>query len=171
MREEPKSLPSLEYLRDHYNFSEEGVMTLRKKAGKYDNSRPVGSILGSPDKDGYLTLSILGESYKVHRLVFYNEHGWCPDLVDHWDQDKSNNRPSNLRPADSSQSCENRPKFKGKSSKKKGVSWHKRRQKYQVRIRVRGNLIHLGYADAEDEAHARYCEAALKYHGEYASFD
>ncbi len=168
----PNPLPPLKYLREHFNFSENGIMTLKKKAGKYDNRRPIGAILGSLDSDGYLVVGILDKVYRVSRLVFYNAHGWCPDIVDHQDQNKTNNHPNNLRPASCSQSTANRKKFatyrkKPTSSKKKGVSWHKGIGKYQARTRIDGKLIYLGFFDTEEEAHGAYCKAAAKLHGEY----
>lgn len=37
------------------------------------------------------------------------------------------------------------------------------------RIHLNGEMIHLGYFDTAEEAHAAYCEASAKYHKEFGN--
>ncbi len=46
---------------------------------------------------GYKTVSIMGKRYYVHRLIWLMSYGYLPDLLDHIDRDKTNNKLSNLR--------------------------------------------------------------------------
>lgn len=55
-----------------------------------------------------------------------------------------------------------------KADKLKGAFWHKRDQRWRAQIYLNAKPIHLGYFDSELEAHNAYCEAAKKYHGEFA---
>jgi hypothetical protein len=51
----------------------------------------------------------------------------------------------------------------------KGVSWHKKSQKWQAQIRSDNKSIYLGTYDRQEDAYFAYCEAALKLHGEFAN--
>ena len=59
--------------------------------------------IDSKGNKGYLQLQVVvnGErkTFRLHRIMFLLYHGYLPDIIDHWDGDIYNNRPSNLRPA------------------------------------------------------------------------
>jgi hypothetical protein len=86
--------------------------------------------------------------------------------TDHIDRNGLNNQRSNLRMSTHSQNMMNRTSW-GKTSNYKGVSWYKRREKWQVVIGLNKKLFHLGYFDDEYEAHLAYCEKAKELFGEY----
>lgn len=87
---------------------------------------------------------------------------------DHIDTDGLNNQRSNLREATRGQQQANRNRFKNNTSGYKGVSWHKKTQKWMVRISINKKHIFLGYFDDIKGAARAYNEAALKYFGEFA---
>ena len=57
------------------------------------------------------------------------------------------------------------------SSKYKGVSWSKQKQKWSVYIKTDVRQLNLGCFDDEVEAAKAYDEAASKYHGEFANLN
>lgn len=87
---------------------------------------------------------------------------------DHKDRDGLNNRRDNLRPADSVQNGANRGLQVNNASGYKGVSWYKRRGKWEARVQIEGKRRQLGYFDDPIEAAKAYDRAALQLHGEFA---
>lgn len=87
--------------------------------------------------------------------------------VDHIDGDGLNCRRSNLRTATRTQNICNRRIFKNNLSGFKGVSQHSR-YRWRAQIQIGGKSIPLGKFNSPEEAHAAYCEAAVKFHGDFA---
>jgi hypothetical protein len=102
--------------------------------------------------------------------------GW--PMVDHLNGNGLDCRWLNMRPANSQQNSANRRKASGTSSRFKGVTWHKDRNKWKVQIGVNsepGNRtagyrrnINLGYYISEEEAAHAYDKAAVEHFGEYS---
>ena len=95
---------------------------------------------------------------KVHRLVAvaFLEHkpsGINGLVVDHIDNNKLNNRLSNLQIITNRK---NLSKDRIGASKYTGVYWHFRRDKWVAQILINKKRIHLGYFDCEHEAGKSY---------------
>lgn len=101
--------------------------------------------------------------------------GTPPNLeTDHTDGDGLNNRRSNLRIVTRNQNMHNRlRKAAGRSSKFRGVSWHKQRGKWQANIMVDGSPSYLGVFASEIEAARAYDSAGrLRDHAHFTpNFD
>ncbi len=107
-------------------------------------------------------------SFRMHRMILGLEHG-DKRQGDHINLDTLDNRRSNLRIASVAQNCQNRGIRSNKVSQFKGVCYEPRGLKHWVaRIRLEGRLIHLGLFLTPELAHAAYCEAAKRLHGEFA---
>jgi hypothetical protein len=78
------------------------------------------------------------------------------------------NTRDNLRSATPSQNTCNRKINSNNTSGYKGVSWYYPTGKWRAVIQVEGKQLRLGYFNTKEEAYAAYCEAALKYYGEFA---
>jgi len=91
------------------------------------------------------------------------------EYVDHKDGNGLNNTRGNLRLATREQNMANRRKHSNNTSGFKGVCWHKHKGKWQAQISVSGTIIHLGRFTSKEAAYAAYCDAAEKYHGEFAN--
>lgn len=113
------------------------------------------------------------KTVRLHRVIMERMLGKpIPSNVeiDHINGNGLDNRRGNLRLASKSQNSKNRPLYANNTSGYKGVSWAKTVKKWRAEIRVNGQGIYLGIFDTPEEAHAAYCEAAKKYHGEFANF-
>jgi len=126
---------------------------------------------------GYYVLTLRnsdGATLKyVHRLIalhFIPNPEALPQ-VDHINRDRSDNRIDNLRWVTAQQNDFNRTKRKETSSSYKGVSWHKKNNKWSSYIRIDGKLMSLGQFDEETEAARAYNEKATELFGEHANLN
>lgn len=135
-------------------------------------NRKVGRVAGHLDKrKGYWTVGLHGKLYQAHRLIYLYHHGWLPEALDHINRVRTDNRIENLRPATNQQNQYNKSSFRDSSSKYKGVSWKKQRNKWTVQISIAGKKTHLGYFDCEGDAAMAYNEAALEHFGIFAGLN
>lgn len=132
------------------------------------NTRYAGTVAGTPDKDGYLTIRIDGQAHKASRLVWAWVYGKQPvNEIDHRDLDKANNRIGNLRDATH---LENRHNRDGNKLKKLpcGVSRRCDGKKWVAKIVTEGRYQHLGSFNSVEEASAAYRHAAVVQRGNFA---
>ncbi len=109
----------------------------------------------------------------MHRIVA-RRMGWVRE-TDHCNQDKLDNRRSNLRPATRQQNTGNCKLRATNHSGFKGVSAYRTNQRWRARITVNNKDQHLGYFPftraGKIAAACAYNEAALKYFGNFACFN
>ena len=129
-----------------------------------------GEIAGSLNPNGYIYIKINYKLYRAHRLAWLYETGSFPlEQIDHINGIRNDNRYQNLREATRSQNKCNTKMYANNASGFKGVGLYKPTGKYRASITVNNKLIYLGYFDNPELAYAAYCEAALKYHGEFSN--
>lgn len=130
----------------------------------------LGKIAGSPHSSGYLSLSILGRSLLVHRLIWAIVTGKDPGVtIDHRDGDRRNNRWANLREATRSQNAMNRRMRSDCASGVRGVHWHRAAQAWVAQVCIDGESRHLGCFAGIGDAKAAYEAAAATLHGDFAA--
>jgi hypothetical protein len=107
----------------------------------------VGDIAGCVRPDGYRRVTIDYAPYLASRLIWLWMTGaWPQHQVDHEDRDPKNNRWSNLRDFTPAQNMRNQGPRSNSTSGVRGVSWHKRAQKWSVLKRSSdGKRRSLGY--------------------------
>ena len=81
---------------NEYFYENEGVLYW-KKCLKSDILP--GTRAGHLNKDGYWRTILQGKSLLNHRIIFYLHNGYIPEIIDHIDRDRGNNKIENLRPA------------------------------------------------------------------------
>lgn len=131
------------------------------------NAIPVGGVAGSTHRTGYRQIKIDGILHKSHRLAWLYMYGEMPTLsLDHIDGNKSNNRIANLRQATKSQNGYNQGRQRNNTTGYKGVT--KSGNCWLAQIRNNGVPMRLGRFPSPELAYAAYCDAANKFHGEFA---
>lgn len=142
---------SYERVRELFEYDpEEGV--LYNKTNRRGRSL-AGSVAGNPRTDSYLQLCIDGKMYRVNRIVWLWYYGYLPEnLIDHKDQDKTNNRIDNLREASKQCNTINVSRFKNNTSGIRGVSYDSRVGKWFAQIKVNKKKIFLTQSTSKLEA-------------------
>ena len=130
---------------------------------------PAGAVAGYVNQSGYRHIIVDGEEYKAHRLAWLHVTGkWARKRIDHADGDLNNNRFSNLREATHSQNLANSRLRRDNKVGLKGVCQERTTGRWMANINKDGRRHYLGLFDSPEEAHAAYCDAAARLHGEFA---
>ena len=128
----------------------------------------IGSEAGTVRPDGYRVISIRGQRFLAHRLVWalmYNEQP--PDEIDHIDGDPPNNRPNNLRAASHAQNIANQKSSRRNTSGVRGVYFSRARGKWVAQITASGEKKYIGIFSSISDAQAAYNSAAENKFGEF----
>jgi len=104
----------------------------------------IGDVAGVERIDGYKVIKINNILYYLHRVMFFYHHGYFPEMVDHINGIRSDNRIENLRGATRSQNGQNRKKTPNTSSNVKGVSWVKSTKNWKAQITLDNKIYYLG---------------------------
>lgn len=156
-------LPDLEYLNSILEYRD-GLLIHKVNRGKARSGNVAGNKCNS-----YYELRIDSVNYYAHRLIFFIHHGWCPEYIDHINGNKSDNRIENLRPATIQQNGQNMSISKRNTSGFKGVTYDKRYNHWQARIRYCGKRRTLGCFNSKELA-AEFLELAREMlHGAFAN--
>ena len=117
---------------------------------------------------GYYYGNIFNKKHFAHRVALAICFGSYPEVADHINGNKLDNRILNLRFATLSGNARNVASSRGSSSKYLGVSWSKSKGRWYSCITASGKTKSLGRFVSEEDA-ARAYDAAAKFHyGEFA---
>lgn len=135
----------------------------------------VGKVAGTiSTSDGYRYVKC-GKSRNrvaVHRVVFLMHHGYIPEVIDHINGVRDDNRAENLRDAmGQSNNCANQKKQDGRTSRYKGVCWDSSRGKWSAYAKQNGRSFSLGRFASEDQAAMAYNKKAKELFGEFANLN
>jgi hypothetical protein len=116
-----------------------------------------GAVAGAVDAYGYVNVRIDGKLYKAHRLAWLYEHGvWPGGVIDHINNNPSDNRLVNLRDVSQSVNMHNAKVRTGSRSGVAGVRWRADRGCWIATIRVGYAQHYLGsFASVDDAIAAR----------------
>lgn len=160
---------SVSYLKSVLSYcAESGTLTwLRRPESHFSsarvcnswNAKHAGKVAGYLKPDGYYRIAIDGVRYPSHRIawaIYYGEIVSSDLVIDHIDQDPSNNRISNLRAVTHQENMRNQPIRKNNSSGVTGVSYSKKEKKWIARIDVNGRYARIGsFEDFQSAVKAR----------------
>jgi ribosomal protein L21E len=132
----------------------------------------VGDKAGSLNKKVNRTyIRIKGKLYVAARLAFLYTEGYFPAFVDHKDRNRTDDRKENLRAASRAENNRNMTMPSHNTSGYKGVSFNKRRNKFEAYVTFGNKKKYLGaYAVKEDAARV-YDKAATELFGEFAALN
>jgi len=172
-----RPLPDADYLRQCLSYNPDtGDLRWKERppshfkqpsAAKVWNRRYAGSPIKRYKGQRYPTLAVNGvTNFLAHRIIWKMMTGTDPtEEVDHEHGDRDNLRWEYLRAAARSQNTKNRRANHGCAVDLKGVIVKGRR--YGAQISADKKHYWLGTFDTPEQAHAAYCEAAKRLHGEF----
>ena len=173
-----KTLPPRSLLRELLDYSPvSGEFTWRPRpremfrtehSFRLWNTRYAGKIAGNLAPAGHRVVAVAHIQYRSHRLVWLYVHGEpVPDVIDHIDGDRLNNRFTNLRAATKSENSANMRIRSSNTTGIKGVGALPN-GRFRARIMVNFKQVHLGRFDTLEEAAKARFDAAVRLHGAFA---
>ena len=141
--------------------------------GNVKNNKTNRILKHSNHRQGYKEIHLCKngnvKSFKVHRLVgmAFLENPDNKPMIDHIDENKSNNNVKNLRWATNQDNQFNLGISKNNTSGYKGISYNKKLNKYKARICINRISQFLGYFETAEEASKAYEAKAKVLHGEF----
>jgi hypothetical protein len=128
-----------------------------------------GDVAGNANWRGYVSIWIAGKQYYAHRLAWAFCNGsWPIGDIDHINEDKSDNRISNLRVASRSENMFNRSCNKNNTSGMKGVVFCKATNRWRAQMMVNKKSVNIGRFKTKEAAANAYMFKAKEIMGEFA---
>ena len=153
------------YLHELFEYKDGSLYWKNSRA---KNSVKAGSRAGCVSSLNYRYIKINNISYKEHRLIFLMHHGYLPKIIDHIDANPANNSIENLRECTASQNRMNAKLNINSSSNIKGVSWHKRKNKWIANCCIDKKLHHIGYFVNKEDAEVEVKKFRENNHKEFS---
>ena len=160
-----KPLPSTADLRRFLNYDPiSGALTWRERDGsdfagsearaRSWNERYVGTpALNHVDDQGYRVGRLVGAGgVKSHRVIWKMVYGEDPEIIDHINGVRDDNRLSNLRSVSHGVNSRNLGRSKSNTSGVNGVYWYPRYGRWMASIHIDGRRKNLGYFDKKQDA-------------------
>jgi hypothetical protein len=120
------------------------------------NARFAGQEAFSVSGQGYKEGKIHGSRYSAHRVIWAMVHGYWPEMIDHINGDRADNRIENLRAVSNMENQRNAKLQINSTSGIAGVTWRKERNSWRAFIYNQGRMIDLGrFANFDDAVTAR----------------
>lgn len=152
-------------LRELFVYDRKSGNFIRRISTGRNGCHRAGEHAGTIQNHGYLVITADKQRYVAHRLAWFYVYGvWPIGDLDHINEDKLDNRISNLREATRKQNMQNVRRHKHNTSGYKGVAWHSQRGKWRAYIFDSYQQIHLGLFESKEAAFAARSKAEKQYH-------
>jgi hypothetical protein len=156
---------SHDYVRSAFDYKDGNLI---RKIGRVNE---IGAVAGCIHRGtGYVHIKIKAKAFKAHRLIFLYHHGFLPDLVDHIDGNKTNNKIENLRLATKQENCRNQKVRSTNKSGYKGVKWVNFYKKWKVEVGKDYKQFSFGLYDDLELAGLVAAEATELIHGRFSAY-
>ena len=143
-------------------FNEEGVLVWLKTKARAKQGTPAGRI----GKQGYRELQVDGVRKKVHHVVWFLHHGEWPEMLDHINGIRHDNRIENLRKCTYHQNSTNRKKKNRELPR--NVYKTVPEGKYRVSLQFKGKHMSFGVFSDLEMADIVARQARELYYGAFA---
>lgn len=147
-----------------YAFYDPVTGFFRAHAPRYRRPNSAGRLIGSAHTRGYLSASIDGSDYLLHRLAWFYIHGEWPRFnIDHINGVTADNRLCNLRDVPQNVNVQNqrRPSVSNTSG---FLGVGREGKRFSAKIKVNRVVRYLGAFDTPEEAYAAYVAAKRVLH-------
>lgn len=163
-----RTLLSAERLRELLSY-DPATGEFRWRVGRPGGRAQAGDKPGNITSKGYLSISVDSVRYQAHRLAWLYVTGeWPVAQIDHRNQNKLDNRLSNLRPATVREQAFNRPIPKSNTSGILGVKGRKDSPNWEAFVCVDKRYVSLGWFPTKEQASAVRLAGARALFGEFA---
>jgi hypothetical protein len=168
MTDEPRgdNAPTPERLLECFSYdAETGVLRWKIRP---TNNVAIGAEAGCFDHRGYRVVRLDRKLFLAHRIAWVLHYGvWPEGDLDHENQNKSDNRISNLRLASRTQNIVNAPS-RSRNGLPKGCYRLRGRRLWYSQIRVDGKVKRLGTFATVEAAAAAFEQAHRAAHGAFS---
>lgn len=129
-----------------------------------------GSKAGKLRKDGYYDVGLDGKYYLIHRIVYALHYNKLPEIIDHIDRNRSNNKIENLRESDVNYNVWNSSISSANTTGVKGIRKVKRGnyEAFEARVAIKSKTIQVGTFKTLEEAKSAIQIKREELHQEYA---
>lgn len=158
-----KTIP--ESIKDYFRYKNGKLIRVKKPQA----ACKMGEV-GYPSSRGYLAIGFRGTKYFVHRVIWLIVKGeQPPPILDHVNNNITDNRIENLREATHSENMRNTRLRKDTKSGVKGVFWLEKRKRWVAKINHNKKCIFLGNFKHLKDAEQAVKDARQKLHEEFAN--
>ena len=115
-----------------------------------------GDVAGSIDGRGYRQVRCWLKLELAHRMIWLIEKGSLPNLIDHIDGNRLNNRIENLRETTPRQNASNTAKHRDGALPGANFQSRLKQNPWHSKCKINGKTTHIGYFKTKSEAHEAY---------------